>query len=124
MGNQQKRKRHQSRQFGKRRRLQSQLFGNLIMTRRQSITRIMKKRMRMENCRILVSACSICISNVRVSFKLDQMLVVIVNLVVAKVIDVLLKREIGLESIIAHLNVLEHLEEHLELVTNFFLFFE
>jgi len=77
------------------------------------------KTMRVEICRILVSACSIITSYALVCFKLDQMLAVIVNLVVARVTDVFQKRGIGLVSIIARLNVLEHLEELME-PANFF----
>jgi len=78
--------------------------------------------MRVEICRILVFACSIITSYALVRLQLDQMLAVFVNLVVAKVTDVFQKREIGLVSITAHLNVLEHLEELTE-PANFFLFF-
>jgi len=78
--------------------------------------------MRVEICRILVFACSIITSYALVRLQLDQMLAVFVNLVVAKVTDVFLKRGIGLESCIVRLNVLEHLEELTE-PANFFLFF-
>jgi len=77
--------------------------------------------MRVVICRILVFACLIITSYALACSKLDQMLAVIVNLAVVKITDVFQKRGIGLESITARLNVLEHLEELMEPVRFLFL---
>merc|ERR1712045_943160 len=103
----------------------SQLPGNhLIMTRSQSLTRWMRKKI--DGHRLLASACSTIISHALVCFKLDQMQAVCVSLVVARVTDVFQRRGIGLVSLIARLSAVEHLEENLELAKQkliFFLFF-